>query len=165
VDDDPSQPVSVSGTVNVPADRLFEILALPANHPRIDGSGMLVRGSEVEIAGVGDVFTMIMHNDEMGDYEMANHVVAYDVDRRIAWEPVLKSASRAEDQDDIGVRNGVRWSYELQPLDKRSTLVTEIYDCRAAPYWLRHAVKNGARWVDSMTTTLTKLNELAEDGT
>ena len=157
------QPVSVSATMTAPADRLFAILALPANHPRIDGSGMLVEGSELKISGVGDVFTMTMHNAEMGDYEIANHVVGYEVDRLIAWEPVLKAASRLEDQAGIGVRNGVRWIYELRTLDRRSTLVNETYDCTDAPDWLRQAVKNGARWVDSMTATLAKLNEFAED--
>lgn len=159
----PRQPISVSVTINAPADRLFAVLALPANHPRIDGSGMLIQGSEVEIAGVGQVFTMTMHNEEMGNYEIANHVVRYEPNRLIAWEPVLKAASRAEDQADIGVRNGVRWIYELQPLDGRSTLVTETYDCTTAPDGLRQAVKNGARWVESMTATLAKLNDFAED--
>lgn len=161
MDDHPHHPVSVSMTINAPADRVFAILALPANHPRIDGSGMLVQGSEVEISGVGDVFNMLMHNEEMGDYEIANHVVTYKFDRLIAWEPVLKAASRVEDQPDIGVHNGVRWTFELQPVDGRSTLVTETYDCTTAPDWLRQAVGDGARWVDSMAATLEKLDEIA----
>lgn len=33
------QPVSVSRKINAPAERLFALLAAPANHPRIDGSG------------------------------------------------------------------------------------------------------------------------------
>jgi hypothetical protein len=31
------QPVSVSRTIAAPADRLFDFLARPANHPLIDG--------------------------------------------------------------------------------------------------------------------------------
>lgn len=160
--DQPSQHVSVSRRINAPAERLFAILACPANHRRIDGSGMVGPGPEVKISGVGDVFTMSMRNDEMGAYEMANHVVEYEVDRLITWEPVLKSASRAEDQDGIGVHNHVRWSYQLQPVDGGSTLVTESYDCTDAPDWLRKAVKNGARWQESMTATLSKLNDLVQ---
>ena len=49
---------------------------------------MLRESSGGVISGVGDVFTMKMHNDEMGDYEMANHVVEYEPNRRIGWEPV-----------------------------------------------------------------------------
>jgi hypothetical protein len=108
-----SQPVSVSRTIGAPAQELFGFLADPANHPLIDGSGMLrewsggrITGVGGRITGVGDVFTMAMHNDEMGDYEIANHVVGYEHGRRISWEPVLKAASRPEDQGEIGQRSG-----------------------------------------------------------
>ncbi len=152
------QPVCVSRTIEVPAQKLFDFLIHPANHPLIDGSGMLREASGGVICGVGDVFTMKMHNDEMGDYEMANHVVEYEPGRRIGWEPVLKAASRPEDQAGIGDRSEHRWTYELMPLGATSTLVTETYDCSRAPEWLRKAVKGGARWIDSMTRTLEKLD-------
>lgn len=158
--DDTRQPVSVSRRIEVPAHKLFAFLAHPANHPLIDGSGMLREGSGGAIAAVGDVFTMTMHNDEMGDYEMANYVVEYEPDRRIGWEPVLKAASRPEDQAGIGDRGEVRWTYEFMPLSATSTLVTETYDCSRAPEWLRRAVRGGTRWVASMTTTLEKLDAL-----
>ncbi len=35
------------------------------------------------ISGVGDVFMMKVHNDEMGDYEIANHIVDYEPNTRI----------------------------------------------------------------------------------
>jgi hypothetical protein len=154
------QPVCVSRRIQVPAERLFDVLAHPANHPLIDGSGMLRESSGGVISGVGDVFTMKMHNDEMGDFEMTNHVVEYELNRRIGWEPVLAAASRPEDQADIGDRSQHRWSYELMPLDAASTLVTETYDCSRAPEWLRRAVRGGARWADSMTVTLDRLDAL-----
>jgi len=157
------RPVSVSRKIEVPADKLFDFLAHPANHPLIDGSGMLKEGQDRVISVVGDVFTMKMHNDEMGDYEMSNHVVEYELNRRIGWEPVLRAASRAEDQADIGHRSEHRWSYELTPLDSRSTMVTETYDCSHAPEWLRKAVKDGVRWRDCMTATLERLDALGLD--
>ena len=160
--DDPCRPVSVSMTIDAPADELFALLCDPSNHPRIDGSGMLQEGPAERISGVGDVFAMGMHNDEMGDYEMANHVLGYDAGRLIAWEPELKAASRTEDQSEVGVRSGVRWSYELQPVGERTTVVTETYDCTSAPDWLRRAVRNGERWVETMTASLTNLRELAQ---
>ncbi len=159
--DDTRQPVSVSRTIGAPADKLFDFLAHPANHPLIDGSGMLREGSSGAISGVGDVFTMKMHNDEMGDYEMSNYVVEFEPGRRLTWEPVLKAASRPEDQGDIGDRSEHRWSFELTPLDAASTLVTETYDCSRAPAWLRKAVKGGTRWTASMTVTLEKLDALS----
>jgi uncharacterized protein YndB with AHSA1/START domain len=158
---DTCQPVSVSRTIEVPAEKLFDFLAHPANHPLIDGSGMLRECPGGVISGVGDVFTMKMRNDEMGDYEMSNHVVEYEPGRRIGWEPVLRAASRPEDQADIGDRSEHRWTYELTPLGARSTMVTETYDCTRAPEWLRKAVKGGARWNASMTATLEKLDRLS----
>jgi uncharacterized protein YndB with AHSA1/START domain len=154
---DTCPPVQVTRTIEVPAENLFDFLARPANHPLIDGSGMLREGSSGVISGIGDVFTMKMHNDEMGDYEMANHVVEYEPARRIGWEPVLKAASRPEDQADIGDRSEHRWTFELTPLGPGSTVVTETYDCSRAPEWLRSAVKGGTRWIASMTVTLEKL--------
>jgi hypothetical protein len=160
---DTCQPVSVSRKINVPAEKLFDFLAHPANHPLIDGSGMLREGSGGVISAVGDVFAMKMHNSEMGDYEMSNHVVEYELNRRIGWEPVLRAASRPEDQADIGDRSEHRWAYQLTPLGSRSTMVTETYDCSRAPEWLRNAVKGGARWSDSMTATLENLDALSLD--
>ena len=158
---DTCQPVSVSRDIKAPAGKLFDVLTHPANHPLIDGSGMLREASGGVISGVGDVFTMKMHNDEMGDYEMANHVVEYQPNRRIGWEPVLKAASRAEDQGDVGDRSEHRWVYEFTPLSSDSTLVTETYDCSRAPEWLRNAVRGGTRWIASMTATLEKLDALS----
>ena len=106
------------------------------------------------------MFTMKMHNDEMGDYEIANRVMEYERNSRIGWEPVLMAASRPEDQDEIGVRGEHRWMYELTPVGATSTLVTETYDCTRAPEWLRKAVKGGARWITSMAGTLEKLDTL-----
>lgn len=158
---DISEPVSVSRTIAASASAIFAVLARPASHPDIDGSGMLLESADDVIGGAGDVFTMRMHNDEMGDYVIANHVVEYEPDRRIGWEPVLAAASRPEDQGEIGARSEHRWSFELTPLGPDATLVRETYDCSRAPAWLRKAVKDGARWIGPMTSTLEKLDALA----
>jgi hypothetical protein len=64
---DSCQPVSVSRRIEAPAEELFEVLADPARHPGIDGSGMLKQaGGNSVISGVGDTFTVSMHNAEMG---------------------------------------------------------------------------------------------------
>jgi hypothetical protein len=155
-------PVSVSRKIEAPAEKLFGLLARSANHPLVDGSGMLREApSDVVLTGVGDVFAMRMHNDEMGDYEMSNHVVEFELNRRITWEPVMTAATRAEDQADLGDKADHRWSYELTPVDEGSTLVTETFDCSRSPEWLRQAVRGGDRWIASMTATLEKLEKLA----
>jgi hypothetical protein len=156
---DTCQPVPVSRTIKAPADKLFDIIARPANHPLIDGSGMVREGLDGVIGGAGDVFIMKMHRDETGDYEMANHVIEYEKGRRIVWEPVPHNVP-PEDADDV-VPGRYRWGYELTPLDDGSTLVTETFDCSRSPQWLREATKNGTGWIDAMTATLAKLDTLS----
>jgi len=109
------------------------------------------------ISGVGEVFKMRMHNDEMGDYEISNLVVELEPDHRIAWEQILIAASLAEDQADTGERNSHRWPHEISTVDPISTLVTETYDCSGSPEWLSRAAREGAHWRDSMTTSLERL--------
>ena len=86
--DDDCQPVAVSRRISAPAHDIFQVLANPARHPEFDGSESL-RGavSPAVISGVGDVFVMKMYFPHLGDYEMNNHVVEYEPDRRIGWEP------------------------------------------------------------------------------
>jgi hypothetical protein len=155
-----TEPVCVSRRIDVPAARVFAILADPARHPDIDGSGMLreaIAGAPVR--GVGDTFGMRMHNDHMGDYEMLNYVTEYEQDRRIGWEPVLARAGRPEDEAEVGARSGHRWGYELTP-DGQATVVTETYDCSSAPDWLKKVIRDGERWRGSMTRTLENLDKI-----
>lgn len=98
-----------------------------------------------------------MHNDEMGDYEMTNHVVDYEPDRRIVWEPVKAAASRDEDAVDVGLPAHHRWGYVLAPDGPEATLVTETYDCTASPEWLQRSVRGGMRWRAAMAATLERL--------
>ena len=42
--------------------------------------------------------------------------------------------------------------------------MTESYDCSAAPEEIRQAVGNGGNWVESMTITLARLEELCGAG-
>ncbi len=106
------------------------------------------------ISQAGDTFTMRMHDDEMGDYEITKHVIDYQPKRRIAWEPVLTAASRPEDQADIGDRSHHRRIYELTPDGPDATIVTETYDCTRAPEWPRRAMKNGQHSMTATTVTL-----------
>lgn len=154
-----AEPVSESRRINAPASAVFCILADPALHPGIDGSGMLREAVDLlPLRKVGDTFRMRMRNDEMGDYVMVNYVVEYEQDRRIGWEPEMHEASRPEDAPEIGVRARHRWTYELAP-DGEGTVVTETYDCSLAPEWLRNAVKGGERWRRTLTISLKNLED------
>jgi hypothetical protein len=145
--------VAVSRRIDAGAGQIFQILADPRRHTEIDGSEML-RGAITEsvVSGVGDVFAMKMYYEQFGDYEMNNHVVEFDVDRRITWEP-----ARRDLEEEMWHH---RWGFELEPDGDGATLVTEIFDCSRAPEEGRNAVKNGTTWIEAMTATLERLDQL-----
>ena len=160
--DDEYQPVAVSRRICAPAHEIFQVLANPARHPEFDGSESLRgAGSTAVIAGVGDVFVMRMYFSHLGDYEMNNHVVEYEQDRRIGWEP---EAGRGHPNAAPGsaepARTGQRWSYQLTPDGPDATVVTEVYDCSAAPEHERLQMDNGAVWAEDMAASLERLDAI-----
>jgi hypothetical protein len=156
-------PVRVHRRIAAPAAVIFQLLATPARHLDLDGSGML-RGavSDAAVTGVGDVFVMRMYYSRHGDYEMNNHVVEFEQDRRIGWEP---SPGRGHpDLDAPDARWGQRWSYELVPDGPDATVVTEIYDCSRVPDGDRVSMDDGRIWIESMRRTLARLDQLCAGG-
>lgn len=154
--DDEYQPVVVSRRICAPAHDIFQVLANPARHPEFDGSASLRgAGSTGQISGVGDVFVMKMYFPHLGDYEMNNHVVEYEQDQRIGWEP---EAGRGHPR--AGRSWGQRWSYQLTPDGPYATIVREIYDCSRAPEEDRAGMDNGKIWIESMGKTLERLDAL-----
>ena len=159
---DAYMPVAVSRRIAASAHDIFQLLADPGRHPEFDGSGMVRAGaSDAVVSAVGDVFVMKMHYAALGDYEMNNLVVEYELDRRIGWEPAPGNGHPAADaQDPVGNREGHRWIFDLTPTGSDATVVTEIYDCSRAPDELRADVHDGRDWVESMTQTLERLEGL-----
>ncbi len=102
--------------MHAPPDVVFDILADPRMHPRIDGSGT-VRASTSGPArlSLGSRFGMRMRIRL--PYLISNKVMEYDEDRRIAWRHWARH----------------RWRYELEPVDG-GTLVTETFDYSSSPW-------------------------------
>ena len=144
--------IAVSRQIPASPDKLFAILADPARHPEIDGSGMVREAvSPRPVTAVGDDFVMRMHHDEFGDYQMTNHVVAFEPGRRIEWMP-----------ERIGAEPGrYRWGYELTPDGSDATVVTETFDCAASPDWLKEATQGGEGWREAMQASLARLEQLS----
>ena len=154
--------VEVSRRIEVPATAVFTLLASPHRHWEFDGSEML-RGAvdDEAISSVGDSFTIKMHR--LGrDYEMINHVVAFEANRLIAWEPSPGDTETAGgDPSRVGVPSGYRWGYQLVPDGAEATIVTEFFDCGSeANRWILER-DDGGGWINgrtsvevSMTTTL-----------
>jgi uncharacterized protein YndB with AHSA1/START domain len=153
--------ISLSRDIPAPAGRIFSVLVRPAAHPDVDGSGMLQTAlNDVVISEVGDVFAVNMCNDEMGDYVMENRVVEFEPERRIVWEPVMRSIDKPEFQSAIGDPAHHQWGWQLEPLDADHTRVTEFFDCSRSPDWLKEAVNEGERWRPEIEASLENLERL-----
>ena len=117
--------------IDAPADAVFAVLADPASHAAIDGTGWVrdpVDGGQ-PITAEGQVFQVAMYHAAHpdGDYQMANKVVAYDRPRAIAWEP-----GQYDPDGNLGLGGWV-WRYDLQavgatPNGATQTEVTLTYD-------------------------------------
>ena len=137
--------VSESRTIAAPRQRLFDLVADPAMHPRIDGSGTVkgpTAGAPARL-GPGVRFGMGMR---MGlPYRTGNRVVEFEEGRRIGWSHVSRAV----------------WRWEFADVDG-GTLVTESFDWSRSPVraiMARFAPGNAV----SMRRSLERLADLAAD--
>ena len=103
--------VSVERVISAAPGLIFEILADPRQHSKIDGSGS-VKAAKVSAPSrlsKGSKFTMDMKI--LIPYKMTNTVVEFEENRRIAWQHF----------------GGHIWRYILEPVDG-GTKVTEQFD-------------------------------------
>jgi uncharacterized protein YndB with AHSA1/START domain/ketosteroid isomerase-like protein len=116
---------TVSRVLDAPAERIFAVLRDPRRHPELDTAGLL-RHAETSrpVDAVGDTFVMAMHNDEIGDYQVEYHVVAFTENRVIAWAPGQPGQRPAGD----------RFTWKLTPTDDGHTEVTQTYDWKAVTH-------------------------------
>ena len=132
---------TASRVVPAAPEEIFALLADPARHVEMDGSGTVQR--LVNGRGpmqLGSEFTMAMKAFGFA-YRITSKVVEYEENRCIAWCHLVEN----------------RWRYELEPVDD-GTLVTESADYRSVRFqpltmWL---VKEQLI-EDSIATTLDNL--------
>ncbi len=140
--------VSASLTIAAPPAVVFAIVADPHQHPRIDGSGSVQGVIEgPDHATLGDRFHVSMRLFGV-PYTIANTVVEYEPNRRIAWRHF----------------GGHRWRYELEPTGS-GTRVTETFDySRYNRAWRTFIEVTGfpARNRQGIEGTLVRLKEAAE---
>jgi uncharacterized protein YndB with AHSA1/START domain len=112
---EPQRVVTATREIAASSDRIFELIADPAQQPHWDGNDNLKEAAPGQrVRAVGDVFTMRLTNGGIRD----NHVVEFVEGRRIAWRPAVQGKSPP----------GHRWVWELEPLGPSRTLVTHTYD-------------------------------------
>jgi hypothetical protein len=83
-------PEKVSATLDMPvsADRVFAVLADPATHAAIDGTGWVQEAADpAPLTEVGQIFRMDMYHagHPDGNYRVVNKVQALDPPRAIGW--------------------------------------------------------------------------------
>jgi uncharacterized protein YndB with AHSA1/START domain len=82
--------ISATTIINAPAEAIFAVLADPAKHAAIDGTGWVREPLDGQpLTAAGQVFRIAMYNDNVpgGHYRMANRVQVFDPPRAISWEP------------------------------------------------------------------------------
>jgi uncharacterized protein YndB with AHSA1/START domain len=123
---------SVERVIPAPPEKIFELLADPAKHREIDGSGTVreVKGDSERLK-LGSKFGMKM---KLGiPYSMNNTVIEFDEGRRIAWQPRPPGIGKH-------LGGGRIWRYELEPVDG-GTRVRESWDI---------SEEKGTKWLVSM---------------
>ena len=131
--------------INAPAQKIFDFISNPANHPFMDGSGMVkgnVRGGSRLYLGAK--FGMKMKYAV--PYFIKNQVIEFQEGKVIAWQHLLHNI----------------WRYELTEIDANTTLVTESWDGRQArsKWW----ISDSGEWVPTaMAKTLVKLKGLMQE--
>ena len=135
--------VSVERFVPAAPGLIFEVLADPRQHSKIDGSGSVkaARVSAPPRLSLDAKFTMEM---KMGfPYKMTNTVVEFEENRRIAWRHL----------------GGHIWRYILEPVDS-GTKVVEQFDYNGSKsiliLKLRGSMKSNEKF---MTKTLENLEK------
>ena len=150
--------ITVERLIPAPAEAIFDLLADPAGHQRIDGSGSLqgARSGSRRLA-LGDRFGMDM---KLGvNYSTRNVVSEFEENRRIAWQTLAAPPLST-------FFTGRTWRYELEPREG-GTLVRETWDLTTEKWPSRPVVALSMRSMTrtNMERTLERIEQvLREDG-
>jgi uncharacterized protein YndB with AHSA1/START domain len=113
--EDASRVVFASREIAASAERIFELIADPAQQPRWDGNDNLAEAPAGQrVRAVGEVFSMTTTKGNVRE----NHVAEFDEGRLIAWRPAEPGEKPP----------GHLWRWELEPIESSRTRVTHTYD-------------------------------------
>jgi uncharacterized protein YndB with AHSA1/START domain len=150
--------ISATATINAPAEAIFAVLADPAKHAAIDGTGWVREPLDGHpLTAAGQVFRMGMYhaNHPDGNYQMANRVQVFDPPRVISWEPGYDAG-----EGNVSVFGHV-WRYDLSPAGQSGTKTTLSYDWSAVPDNLRQRLPKFPPFApDHLSNSLAHLAEL-----
>jgi uncharacterized protein YndB with AHSA1/START domain len=158
VDTVADESVSATLTVAVPAASVFAVLADPAAHAAIDGTGWVAEAVDrAPLTEVGQIFRMDMYHSGHpdGDYQVVNRVEVLDPPRAVGWQ------TGTEKDDGKLEFGGWVWRYDLAPLGPSETEVTLTYDWSAVPQYIREYLQFPPFGPEHLTNSLHHLAELA----
>jgi len=133
--------------INKPATEIFDYVANPKNHSKIDGSGM-VKGQLIgpEKLYLGASFGMRMW--QVIPYFIKNQVIDFQEGKTIAWQHILHNV----------------WRYDFKSIDQNTTEVIESWDGTNArvKWWINRG--KPWNWVPkAMGKSLVNLKHLVEN--
>ncbi|HEY2575350.1 MAG TPA: SRPBCC family protein [Streptosporangiaceae bacterium] len=149
--------VSATTIINAPAEAIFAVLADPARHAAIDGTGRVRETLDgTPLTAAGQVFRIAMYHPGHpdGNYQMANLVQVFDPPRAISWKPGYDT-----DDGSLGFGGWV-WRYDLTPAGPSQTKVTLSYDWSAVPDPIRERIGFPPFAPDHLGNSLAHLAEL-----
>lgn len=149
--------LTATTTVAAPPAKVFAVLADPASHAAIDGTGWVKEPIDrAPLTEVGQIFRIGMYhaNHPDGEYQMANRVEVLDSPRAIGWLP-------GQETDGELQFGGWIWRYDLASLGPSQTEVTLTYDWSAVPQAVREHIPFPPFSPDHLTNSLNNLAELA----
>ena len=153
-----SDVVTVDRVIPAPPQAIFDLLADPARHREIDGSGTVRDprgGGGGQRLTLGCRFGMSM---KMGvPYAMESKVIEFDEPRLIAWQTTGPTR--------VGRMVGGRiWRYQLEEVEG-GTKVTESWDISHESLLTRPMVRPAAKkTAENMAATLERIEHLLSGG-
>jgi hypothetical protein len=152
--------VQASTIINAPAQAIFAVLADPARHAAIDGTGWVRESFDSQpLTAAGQVFRMAMYHPNHPDrnYQMANRVQVFDPPHAISWEPGYDTGDGS-----LGFGGWV-WRYDLAPAGPAGqpgppgTKVTLSYDWSAVSASVRQRIGFPPFAADHLSNSLAHL--------
>lgn len=150
--------ISATTVIDVAPEVVFAVLAAPANHAAIDGTGRVREALDSqELHEIGQTFRVAMYHENHpdGDYRMVNRVQELQPPKVISWTPGYEA-------DDGSLRfGGWIWRYDLDPAGPSQTRVTLTYDWSAVPDDLREHIGFPPFPADHLADSLAHLAQLS----
>jgi len=153
-----AESVSATMVIDAPAPVIFAVLADPAKHAAIDGTGRVRESLDRQpLTAAGQTFRVAMYHENHpdGNYQMINLVQAFDPPVAISWKPGYDT-----DDGELGFGGWV-WRYDLAPVGPSKTSVTLSYDWSAVPDAVREYLQFPPFPPDHLANSLAHLAQLA----